>query len=47
MTFQLITIIEAFDYNSIGLDWSINNFSTELNFIETSNALGQYKCFRK
>ena len=38
--FSIDNKIEAFDYNSIGLDWSINNFSTELNFIETSNALG-------
>ena len=38
--FSIDNKIEAFDYNSIELDWSINNFSTELNFIETSNALG-------
>ena len=38
--FSIDNKIEAFDYNSIGLDLSINNFSTELNFIETSNALG-------
>ena len=38
--FSIDNKIEVFEYNSIELDLSINNFSTELNFIETSNALG-------
>ena len=38
--FSIDNKIEVFDYNSIGLGLNINNFSTELNFIETSNALG-------
>ena len=38
--FSLDNKFEVFDYNSIGLDLNINNFTAELNFIETNNALG-------
>ena len=38
--FSIDNKIEIFDYNSIGLGLNIDNFSTELKFIETSNALG-------
>ena len=38
--FSLDNKLEVFDYNSIGLDLNINNFTAELNFIETNNALG-------
>ena len=38
--FSLDNKLEVFDYNSIGLDLNIDNFTAELNFIETNNALG-------
>ena len=43
--FALDDKIEQFNYNSIGLDLSLNNFLTEFNFIEENSIIGNTNVF--
>ena len=43
--FALNNKIEKFNYNSIGLDLSLNNFVTEFNFIEENSIIGNTNVF--
>ena len=43
--FALDDKIEQFNYNSIGLDLSLNNFVTEFNFIEENSIIGNTNVF--
>ena len=38
--FSIDNKFEKFDYNSIGLNFSLNNFVTDFNFIEENNVIG-------
>ena len=43
--FAIDNKIDKFNYNSIGLDISLNNFITEFNFIEESGGIGNTNIF--
>jgi hypothetical protein len=41
MIFLLTSDLDQVDYNSIGLNISINNFVTKFNLIEENNVMGE------